>query len=414
MADAAKPETEAPAVTPAADGELKMPARMNKPDRNTVKDAEEKVKAEIAAIEEKIKAALGKAKQLKDATAGSGDKNSADRTRVKELKAKRDALLTQRTAAYAARDAVRETRDAKMSEMKDLKSQVPSKYKDVKSIDKAIKDLEVQQSTTSMTLAMEKSVLKEIEELKKTRKALAQHQAVASELDGGKAAAAEGGASIKDINEELSAIKLEMDKLMAKLNPPGEKKDAAYPALMAEVDALKASKKGKQDEAQGLWDAFKNANDAWRANQDEWNQYKVLKQKQDDDWYASQKAEKAAARAAELATKVPYEEEMQLCDFLANYLTTTFVAVEVKEEKVAPVVLAEFDGLSLAPSKKRDGDSFIALGKKAPKTGKPAAEGEKAKKVIAGTKRGKIILHADTLEAFAAKVEKRTPSFGGS
>jgi hypothetical protein len=69
--------------------------------------------------------------------------------------------------------------------------------------------------------------------------------------------------------------------------------------------------------------------------------------------------------------------------------------------QAAPVVLAEFDGLSLAPSKKRDGDSFIALGgKKGPKTGKPAAA-EAAPKKVAGTKRGKIILHADTLESFS-------------
>jgi len=165
--------------------------------------------------------------------------------------------MAQRTAIYGARDAARESRDAKMSEMKDLKSQ--TKYKSASEIDRKIKALETAQSTTSMTLSKEKETLKEIGELKKQRAVVAQTEAVAAELDGGKAGgAADNGVAIKDLNEQLSAIKAEMDKHSAVLNKIAEKnKDSAFPALMKEKDELKAQKAEKVAASQKLWDDFK-------------------------------------------------------------------------------------------------------------------------------------------------------------
>ena len=48
------------------------------------------------------------------------------------------------------------------------------------------------------------------------------------------------------------------------------------------------------------------------------------------------RAEQKAAREAELAAKTPYEEEMDLCDYLVNYLTTTYIKKEAGEEKQEP------------------------------------------------------------------------------
>lgn len=68
-------------------------------------------------------------------------------------------------------------------------------------------------------------------------------------------------------------------------------------------------------------------------------------QAKDDADRAARLAATKAEREADLAKKTPYEEEMDLCDYLVNYLTTTYVAEEKKEEAAAPVPLvAEFNG----------------------------------------------------------------------
>ena len=314
---------------------------------------------------------------------------------------KKETLMAQRTAIYGARDAARESRDAKMSEMKDLKSQ--TKYKSASEIDRKIKVLETAQSTTSMTLSKEKETLKEIGELKKQRAVVAQTEAVAAELDGGKAGgAADNGVAIKDLNEQLSAIKAEMDKHSAVLNKIAEKnKDSAFPALMKEKDELKAQKAEKVAASQKLWDDFKEDNKVWKENQAAWDAYKKVRAAAASKEYEARKAEKAAARKAELDKKTPYEEEMALCDYLVDYLTKTFLAEgggskgpESNAAGGASELTGEFAGMTLNKSSKGGDAAYMEpTSKKGPKKGN-------GKKAVAGTKRGKIVIFPETLESF--------------
>jgi uncharacterized coiled-coil DUF342 family protein len=385
------------AETPETPVELKAPPAIKKPDRNVVKDKEEKVRAEMAKLEAKIKVVSDKAKAIQQETNGKDDGLSEARSRLKELKNKREGLISQRTAIYGVRDAARESRDAKMSEMKDLKSQ--TKFKDVGEIDRNIKKLETMQFTTTMSLAKEKEILKELEDLRKQRRILAQHMAVASDLDGGKTSAVDTGAQIKDINNQLSGIKGEMDKLQAELNKHYDKKnDSKYPKLIKEKDELRAQKKALADNVQKLWDDFKVANKVWKDNQNEWDKYKKLLHAKEKAEEEARRAERKKQREEELAKKTPYEEEMDLCDYLSNYLTTTFLSEKSANDAAASEnkTVSEFDGLSLVSSKKSDGDFYMApSGKqsKAPKK-KGGAKG------VAGTKRGKIVIFPETLESF--------------
>ena len=316
--------------------------------------------------------------------------------------------MAERTALYGARDAQREARDASMKEMKDLKSQ--TKFRDVGEVDRKIKALETQQSTTSMSLAKEKEVLKEIDDLKRQRKILSQTAAVSGALDGGKGASENAGASIKEINSKMSAIKTEVDALQGVLVKASEKKDkdTVYPALLKEKDALRAERKTKQDEMQKLWDGFKSDNEAFRVNQVEWEKFKKAR---DVAWKKEQE-ERKKAKAAEikefLATKTPYEEEMDLCDYLVNYLTTTFL----DKKEAAPEAVSggevklsgEFAGLTLNKSSKGGDSDYMAA------TGKKGLKKKGGKAGPAGAKKGKIVLYPDTLEVFG--LLKMTPPAG--
>ena len=374
-----------------AEEELQAPPALKKPSRDAIKEKEDKIKADQAEIDVKFKKVSDKIKALQGGEK-KDDGTAETRSKLKALKVKREGLIAERTALYAARDAARESRDAKMSEMKDLKSQ--TKYKDVGEIDRKIKALETQQATTSMTLAKEKEILKEVSELKNQRRLVAQAMAVAGALDGGKASSADHGATIKSISEQLATIKAEEDKLKGTLAKV-EKKDDAYPALVKEKDALRAARKVKSDEMQALWDDFRDANEAWRKNQEAWDKYKKVK---DAAWRAEREAKAAkwaAERAEELAKKTPYEEEMGLCEYLVNYLTTTFLKEEQAAEAKPEVALSgEFAGMALTSSKKDGGDFYLKpTGLKGPKK-KGGAKGGP------GGKKGKIVLFPETLESF--------------
>jgi uncharacterized coiled-coil DUF342 family protein len=382
-----------PATPVNATTELKAPPAIKKPDRNLVKDKEDKIRAQITKVDDKIKVISDKAKALQQA-AGKDDGLTELRSKLKELKGKREVLTQQRTSIYGVRDAARESRDAKMSEMKDLKAL--TKYKDVGEVDRQIKKLETMQFTTTMSLSKEKEVLKEIEELKKQRRVLAQHMTVATDLDGGKASAVDASAQIKDINEKLSVIKGDMEKVQTELNKHYEKKnDSAYPALIKEKDELRATKKTMGDSIQLLWDDFKEANKVWKENQDEWDKYKKLLNAKEKEEYEARKEELRLKREEELAKKIPYEEEMDLCDYLSNYLTNAFMSKDKSTEKVVEEVKTDFDGLVLLNSKKDDGNFYMAPSGKQGKKNKGGG-----KKTAAGTKRGKIVIFPETLESF--------------
>ena len=103
--------------------------------------------------------------------------------------------------------AARESRDAKMSEMKDLKSQTKFKSGRDRRQDQSARD---EQSTTSLSLKVEKDLLKEVDDLKKQRKIRA--ALGARGRAGRRRWQGDYDAQIKDENDKLTKVKTEMEK----------------------------------------------------------------------------------------------------------------------------------------------------------------------------------------------------------
>jgi len=343
--------------------ELKEPQRISKPVRDRVLEAEAEIKKDIAVIDTKIAAITKKTKAESDARSGQNDGAGQARSEMKRLKQAKEVLLRERQEIYSSRESAKANLDAKMNERRDLKAQ--TKFKSVDEIDKRIAELDQLQHTTSMPLKEEKKILKEIDELKKSKKLVAQFSAVGNSIDDQRRSAEDYQAQIAAKNAQLESIKKEMDvhgEVLSKIND--KKKDSAIPGLLKEKDALRAEKKIKQDEIQALWDEFKAANQKWKDNQNEWKAYKLARDKAFDAERQRRREEYKAARDAELAAKTPYEEEMALCDYLVNYLTTSFLGKE-KEVVESKEVKTSYDGFEGAVlSKKKDDDNYLKLGAK--------------------------------------------------
>ena len=374
------------------------PPRLPKPSFDDMKKEQDKVKDEKKDIGKKIKKIDDQIKEMIQKSAGDDDGLKAAKAALKTLKADRERYHLDRQRLYGIRDAARESRDAKMSEMKDLKSQ--SKYKDVDAIDRKIAELEQKQSTTSMSLKQEKELISEIKDLKSQRGILAQHSAVKATLDDG-SVVVDAGAQIKEVNEKLAKIKAEVDKHQGVLNKAIDKqKNSEKAKLEEEKENLFQQKKAKDDEIKKIYDEFLVKKKEWEENNKKYQEYLKKEKKERAEQAAKEKEARAAAAKAELEAKTPYEEEMLLCDYLCNYLETTFLAgkeeSKTSSSDVAPAALSgEFANMTVTTKKGKDDPYLAATGKKGPKGKKGGA-----KKGAAGTKKGSILLVPETFESF--------------
>jgi len=407
MADDEKKPTEVPA--PAAEdapataapvdgeaGELQEPRRIPRPDRNAVQEAEAGIRAEIKQLEAQMDTLGKKAKEAQTAASGQNDGMAGIRAEMKRLKSQKLTLLTRKNELYTAQDQAKEARDKTMGELAKLKSN--TKYKTVEEIDRAVARLEIQQSTTSMPLNKEKELLKDIDELKKARKLLVQAGSTSAAAEGGAVPAGNYKAQISDINKELNAVKKEIEKHQAQLNKLFEKrKDTPVPGLLKQRDALRDDKKKKQDEIESLWEEFKAKNTEWKKNQEEWKVFKAARDKARKEENERLMEQRRQQREEELAKKTPYEEEMQLCDYLSNYLTTTFLGSKAADGAAEETKASEIDfegGTELSSKKSSKDEMFMSLGGKKKK-------GKKSKAGPAGSRKGKIVLFPETIDAFS-------------
>lgn len=391
-------QVETPAETPAVDGELKEPPKVARPSRDKINEQQAQMAKEQSVLEDKIQALVAKRKSMQ--TKGDSAPVAAAKAKFKELKVKQNGLQEQRKALFAVRDAAKANRDEKMAEMKDLKSQ--TKYKSVEEIDRKIKQLETAQSTTSMTLTKEKEVLKEIDELKKQRKLVAQVSGVAAALDGGKAV--DNSATIKEVLAQLDEVKKEIEGVKKVLDKDeASKKDDPSKKLTEEINLLRDQKKAISDKIQDMWNKFRKDQDAWRENQKAWDAFKKVRDAAKKKEYEARMEAAKKARAEELAKKTPYEEEMDLCDYLGNYLSTTFLKAgaaageETKSgDKPAPAAALP-EGFVPMKGKFGDTDMYLAGNGASSK----ALKKKGGKKGPAGTKGGKVVLMPETIESFS-------------
>merc|ERR1712147_592070 len=137
-------------------------------------------------------------------------------------------------------------------------------------IEKKIASLEKRQATTSMSLKDEKVLLKEIDQLKQSKKLVshlaANNDSISSERK-----------SSQSISEHLSAKNAELDVLKKKieeqkqildsLNEANSERRAVLPALFKDKDALRKEKQAKVETIKALRAEFRTLENEFRAHQ---------------------------------------------------------------------------------------------------------------------------------------------------
>jgi uncharacterized coiled-coil DUF342 family protein len=342
--------------------------QVDKPDKN----AHEAKLNELNAQFEKLKKEKDKVQEKIEATMTSGKNTEMGKARdaMAALRSKKGKLIDEKRSIRAELDVLRKLGDKLVSEKKDAKSEV--KFNSVEEIDAELKKLQRRQETTSMSLTEEKKLIKEMDLLMKSKDKVKDVKAKDASLDGVKKQRTAINESIKAKDKEIDAVTKEMDEVGAKIKSLSEKetdKRSVLDGLFKERDGFKKEISVVLKEKDTLRDEYREMNNGW------WNSQRAVKAQRQMQYEEEKKAreeERAAflkAKEEEELKKIPYEEEMGLCDYLAEYLERTYLGgsseskISVKKDAVVPVKDDPFAGMMASTKKKNDDEDYFSKGK---------------------------------------------------
>ncbi|RYP41816.1 hypothetical protein DL767_000832 [Monosporascus sp. MG133] len=203
-------------------------------------------------------------------------------SQANEIRSKQGAGKNTRTAKMDQLKRLDEQLRSRMTEQKNARGKVP--FKSVEDVDREIERLEKQVNGGMMKLVDEKKALTEISNLRKQRKNFAQFDILAKGID--------------ELKAKIKELKDSMD------DPEARALSEQYTQIQAELDSIKA----EQDEA------FKNLNSL----RDERSKLQALQQekfqavrKLKDDYYAQKKAYAEYERAARQAVRERQKAERE-------------------------------------------------------------------------------------------------------
>ncbi len=256
---------------------------------------------------------------------GDQDKIAEAQNVVTQLKAKQRYTRAELNAIQSEREANKSALDQLYKLKKKVRSEVG--HTSIAGIDEAINKLKIQQNTTNLTIPEEKKLLKDISALKEHRKviqSLSEQEAAMQEtieknnnargISDRKRAELQG---LSDTIQEQLGVVTSMKGSRDKSREVQTKKNKRTEIHNCIVE--------KKEERNKLRTEFKAASDTYFMNVREHRRLKDIIRKLEDEMFRAEQEERRLAFEAEEAKKIPYEEEMALCDHLVAYLETNFL-----------------------------------------------------------------------------------------
>jgi len=376
----------------------KILKKVAKPDEAACKAKVDEINGDIKKLQDQISEIRVQIDEASNQRNGQQGVLNEARALMQALKTEQQQVRSEMQAMMNARNAAQEVANKQLAQNRTMRAEL--KFTTVEEIDAAIIRLERQQNTTSMSLTEEKKLLKEIEALKQSKKMVAKFSEQISVVETSKASADSFNSGINDKQAALKAINEKINAQWQLLKDMGNNSDemkSTVPALIERRNALRTQIDEKFEQIRQLRADLKAANDEYFNYTREQKRIKAEKKKAEYDARQSEIEARKKAVEAEEAAKIPYEEEMSLCDCLVKYLEDSFL--EKEDVKVsAPSASAECaaletDGLVLRALRRDDDDTpFLGGGKK---------KKEKNKKDVKKKKNDAITHTLDTLESFA-------------
>jgi len=189
----------------------------------------------------------------------------------------------------------------------------------------------------------------------------------------------------------------EQKSILETLNEANSERRAVLPGLYKDKDVLRREKQAKVEVIKSLRADFRLLENDFRAHLREVRRIRNEARKAEDEARRLELEKQQKEAEEEELKRVPYEEEMELCTYLANYLETTYckAGADHKLTNMEPRAGA-FEGLLLSGknASNDDEDDYLSLNKA---TGRKKGRGKKK----GGLKvSDKILLVPETIEIF--------------
>jgi len=383
---------------------------LSKPIKRVERPSKENHEAEMDVIDSAIDALRTERRSLQtkiDAALGGsnkGNKNSTplgrEREALNKLKNRKGLMIEQKRQIRTRLEIVKADADRLVSQSKNAKSGM--KFANIKDIEAEISRLQRKQETSSMSLADEKKLIKDIEALQASRRTAEELRSKQGDLDEIKEDRKSISAELNAKDTEIDAIQKEIDaqaKVVKELSEKQSTKRGVVDDLIKRREEIRKEVDEKYAERKELNARFRVGTNEWyqcqRAikaqRQLQWDEDKKKKEEEHAAWLKKKEEEELA--------KIPYEEEMALCDYLGDYLTKTYLTGEAEEAKIkakaaeekakADVVAVKDDPFAgfKAMSKKDDEEIYFGKGKKGSNKGgvrkKKGGKSKKASKTVA-------------------------------
>lgn len=377
-----------------------------KPLKKVDRPSREQHEAEMAALGEdieKLKADRREVQNKIDAIMDSSRTSETSKVRdtLSKLRAQKGALINEKKAIRARLDATRNQSERLFEDKKATKASV--KFTKIEDIDAEIKKLKRRQETTSMSLAEEKRLIKDIDSLQASKKLVEKLKTKEIDLEDAKEQRKLISVEIGEKDKEIDAVQAEIEESLTALKALSEKETDSRgqtQVLFAERDEIKKDLNDKHQERDNLRKEFREANNAWYDWQRAVRAQKKMQYEEEKRKREEERQEWLKQKEEEELKKIPYEEEMALCDYLTDYLTKTYLtdpkdSKQTENKKKDDVVEVKDDPFAgFKPMKKKDDDIFLKMG-----TGKKPRQ-RHAKKEKKANKSAPFRLNVDTFEQF--------------
>jgi len=378
---------------------------LSKPIKRVERPSKDKHEAELAVLSEEVEVLKTKRQQIQSKIDEVMDSNrtsavSKERDILARLRSQKGALITEKKAIKARLDATRNQSERLFEGQKAAKQSV--RFTRVEDIDAEIKKLQRRQETTSMSLSEEKRLIKEMDALQASKKLVAQLKTQEVTLENVKEQRKLIAVEISAKDKEIDAVQVEIDVQQNKIKSMSEKETDSrgkIQALISERDVIRSSINEKLQEKDKTRKIFREANNAWYDYQRAVRAQRKMQQEEERRQREEERLAILKAKEEEELKKIPYEEEQMLCDYLADYLTRTYLSDPTssksstkKKEEVFEVKDDPFAGFK--PINKKTDDVFLKMG-----TGKKPRNRQAKKEKKKAT--APFTLNLDTFEQFS-------------
>ena len=309
--------------------------------------------------------------QVKIDTALQSNRSSAsgqEREAMKQLRQKKSALINEKKVLQSSLAKFKKEADNLMNDRKAAKANV--RFSSVEKIDEEIRKLRDRQETTSMSLAEEKNLIKEIESLQKSKELVASFKHTDASIDDAKLQRKLISEQLRTKDTEIDAVQAqiaEKQKLLDEMKSSQDEQRKGVDDLKKERDTLRQEIGDKMKERSDVRDKFREANNKWYDYQRAIKAQRKMKYEEEKKKREEEDRQRQAEWEAEEAKKIPYEEEQQLCAFLSDYLSRTYLGeVSTKEEaKKEDFIAVKDDPFAGMKPRKKGGDDeiFLQVGK---------------------------------------------------